>query len=63
MDVDIIGTWLAKNDITCKNQVVINAGEEFEVAGRFEGNNVKVIKGKYIGILDEDILLSSAAKK
>ena len=60
---DIIGTWLATNDITCKNQVTINEGEEFEVSKRLEGNNIKVIKEKYIGILDEVVLLNSAAKK
>jgi hypothetical protein len=60
---DISGTWIATSDITCKNQVQINAGEEFDVVKKLEGNNVKVIKEKYIGILDEDILLSRAKKK
>jgi hypothetical protein len=60
---DISGTWLATINITCKNQVLINAGEKFEVVKKLEGNNVKIIKGKYIGILDEDILSSSAKKK
>jgi len=60
---DICGTWEATTNIICKNQVTINEGEAFEVAQRFEGNNVKVLKGKYIGILDEDKLLNSATKK
>ena len=60
---DIIGTWIATNNITCKNQVLIKTGEEFDVAKELEGNNVKVLKGKYIGILDEDILLKSARRK
>ena len=60
---DIIGTWIATRNITCKNQVIINSGAEFVIAKKLEGNNVKVIKGKYIGILDDDILSSSAKKK
>lgn len=60
---DIRGIWLAASDIVCKNQVLVNTGEEFDVVKRLEGNNVKVIKGRYVGILDEDILLSSAEKK
>ena len=60
---DICGTWEATTNIICKNQVTITEGEAFEVAKRFEGNDVKVLKGKYIGILDEDKLLSSAKKK
>lgn len=60
---DICGTWEATTNIICKNEVTINEGESFEVAKRFEGNNVKVLKGKYIGILDEDKLLGSAKKK
>ena len=60
---DIIGKWVATCDITCKNQVQIKVGEEFDVTQKFEGNNVKVLIGKYIGILDEEILTSSARKK
>ena len=60
---NIVGKWIATCNITCKNQVQIKVGEEFDVAQIFEGNNVKVLKGKYIGILGEDILKSSARKK
>ena len=58
-----IGKWIATRNIICKNQVQIKVGEEFDVARIFEGNNVKVVKGRYIGILGEDILTSSARKK
>jgi len=60
---NIIGKWIAIRDITCKNQVQIKVGEEFDVAQKFENNNVKVLKGKYIGILAKEILSSSARKK
>ena len=60
---DICGTWEATTNIICKNQLKINEGEAFEVAKRLEGNNVKVLKEKYIGFLDEGKLLSSAKKK
>ncbi|KPJ97817.1 MAG: hypothetical protein AMJ60_10250 [Desulfobacterales bacterium SG8_35] len=59
----IIGKWRATGDITCKNQVQIKIGEEFDVVQKFENNNVKVLKGKYIGILDVEILSRSARKK
>ncbi|MFC1845055.1 hypothetical protein ACFLZ5_09750 [Thermodesulfobacteriota bacterium] len=38
---NIIGKWIATSDITCKNQVRIDEGEEFDVAKQLEGNNVK----------------------
>jgi len=60
---NIIGKWRAASHITCKNEVQIKVGEEFDVTQKFEGNNVKILKGKYIGILDEDILIKSARKK
>ena len=60
---DITGKWIATEDITCKNEVKLIAGDEFEVSRRFENNNVKIVKGKYIGILDEKILTDSAEKK
>jgi hypothetical protein len=42
---DICGTWEATTNIICKNEVKINKGNAFVVAKRFEGNNVKVLKG------------------
>ena len=60
---NIIGKWIAKRKITCKNQLQIKVGEEFDVTQLFEGSNVKVLKGKYVGILGEDVLTSSARKK
>ena len=36
-----VNKWIATSDITCKNQVRIDEGEEFDVAKQLEGNNVK----------------------